>query len=85
MICDTAEALSRLMADDKEGFARAIERIIEERILDGQFDDCDITLKELNIIKETCIKNMAGMAHKRVKYKEIPKQENNDGGAQGKN
>lgn len=72
MICDSAEALSRLVANDKEELDKAIEKTIVTRLQDGQFDECDITLKDLHIIKETCIKNLFGVSHQRVEYKEIP-------------
>lgn len=74
MICDTAEALSRLMRNDKEKFEKALERNIEDKILDGQFDECEITFKEIGTVKETCIKNFLGATHKRVAYKELPKK-----------
>jgi len=72
MICDSAEAISRLAANDKEELDKSIDRTINSRLQDGQFDDCDITFKDLHIIKEICVKNLFGIAHQRVEYKEIP-------------
>ncbi len=74
MICDTAEALSRAMGTDKEKFIKALGGSIEERILDEQFDDCNINFKELNIIQQTCVKNLSGLSHQRQPYKELPKK-----------
>ena len=37
----------------------------------GQFDDCEITLKELKIISETVINNLTGVYHKRVEYPDL--------------
>ncbi len=76
MICDSAEAMSRVKSDDKNAFANALESLVEDRILDGQFDECNITFKELEIIKETCIKNLTGVSHKRVAYKQLPNESN---------
>lgn len=73
MICDSAEALSRLKGRSKEDLMKILDRNIYDRILDGQFDECDITMRELNIIKETCVQTLIGMGHKRVEYKEVPK------------
>ena len=73
MICDSAEAVSRLVKD-KDQLEQAIEKIIQEKLLDGQFDDSNLSFKELNVIKDTCIKNLLGVSHQRVEYKEIPKK-----------
>ena len=72
MICDFSEAISRLIGKNKEELNKVLESNIRDRLLDGQFDECDITLKDLDVIKETCIKVLIGTGHKRVRYKEIP-------------
>jgi membrane-associated HD superfamily phosphohydrolase len=43
-------------------------------MLDGQFDECPLTMAEINEIKESFVKNLLGMRHHRVSYKEIPEQ-----------
>ena len=73
MICDSAEAISRLDNLSFEAIEKIIDTTIKDRINDGQFDECNITLDELNIVKLTIAKNLIGMTHKRVNYKEIPK------------
>lgn len=75
MICDTAEAMSRLFQNNADAYEAALRKVVEERILDGQFDNCDITFKDLSLIQETCVKNLAGIGHQRVAYKQIPKIE----------
>ncbi|MFA5511143.1 MAG: HDIG domain-containing metalloprotein [Candidatus Kapaibacterium sp.] len=77
MICDSAEAISRLDSKTLEEIEEIIERNIHERILDGQFDECEITLDDLSKIKKIIAKNLIGMSHKRVNYKEIPKTDKN--------
>lgn len=74
MICDSAEAISRIESKTLEEIEAIIEKNIQDRILDGQFDDCNITISDLNKIKKTIAKNLMGMGHKRVSYKEIPKK-----------
>lgn len=74
MICDSAEAISRLADKSREEIEKIIEENIKERILDGQFDECNITLAELQKVKEAVVKNLLGKSHQRVSYKEIPKQ-----------
>lgn len=73
MLCDSAEALSRVSFSSSQELEEAIDQNIKERILDGQFDECSITLQELQTVKETCLKSLVGISHQRVKYKELPK------------
>lgn len=68
MICDAAEAAVR--AIKTESAENVIGSIIKERMDDGQFDDCPITLRELDIIGETISRVLAGVYHKRISYKE---------------
>jgi cyclic-di-AMP phosphodiesterase PgpH len=73
MLCDAAEAMSHLITKDKEDFENTLENLIMERIHDGQFDNCDISLREIKIIEETCVKNLIGLSHQRIIYKEMPR------------
>jgi hypothetical protein len=74
MICDSAEAISRIESKSLEDIELIIEKNIQDRILDGQFDECNITISDLNKIKTVIAKSLIGMGHKRVSYKEIPKK-----------
>jgi len=73
MICDSAEAISRLNLNEKE-LETMLDEIIKERIDDGQFDECDITIKEINIIKINILKTIKGVGHQRTLYSPIPKK-----------
>ena len=73
MICDFAEAISRLEAKTIGEIESIIENNTKERVTDGQFDECEITLDDLSKIKKVIAKSIIGMSHKRVSYKEIPK------------
>jgi cyclic-di-AMP phosphodiesterase PgpH len=77
MICDTAEAISRLFTD-KEDLHKALNKLVEEKMLDGQFDNCNITIKEINTVIDTCVRNLSGVTHQRVAYKEPKKEEVQD-------
>ncbi|MBX3043863.1 MAG: HDIG domain-containing protein [Candidatus Kapabacteria bacterium] len=74
MICDFAEAISRLDSKSLDEIESIIEKNIHERVTDGQFDECEITLDDLTKIRRVIAKNLIGMTHKRVNYKEIPKK-----------
>jgi membrane-associated HD superfamily phosphohydrolase len=45
-----------------------VTRIIEERTGDGQFDECDLTLRDLERIREAFVEQLLGMYHTRVAY-----------------
>jgi hypothetical protein len=40
------------------------------RLLDGQFDDCGLTLQELHDVEESLIKSLTAVYHGRVRYPE---------------
>ncbi|MDR0927695.1 MAG: HDIG domain-containing protein [Ignavibacteria bacterium] len=69
MLCDTAEALSK-STPDSEQFVSAFNAIIDDRIKCNQFDDADITIKEIKIVKETIINELKGKIATREKYAE---------------
>jgi putative nucleotidyltransferase with HDIG domain len=69
MLADSVEASVRSLASRDEPAIRAmVSRIIEERIADGQFDECDLTLRDLERIKEAFVGQLLGMYHSRVAY-----------------
>ncbi len=78
MICDTAEAISHIRNFTSEELDDILQKIIIERISDGQFDESGISVKELQIIKFNIVKNLIGMGHKRIQYKEPPKSIKSD-------
>ena len=60
---------------DKEGLEKALDKIVKEKILDKQFDECKLTFSEISTIQETCLKYLVASPHQRTKYKEIPDSE----------
>jgi Predicted membrane-associated HD superfamily hydrolase len=67
MIADASEAALRA-AGSRNDAAQIVDRIIQERLQLGQFSDCDITMKELEIIKQTIISTYLGSQHERIRY-----------------
>jgi hypothetical protein len=45
-----------------------VTRIIVERTADGQFDECDLTLRDLERIREAFVGQLLGMYHTRIAY-----------------
>ena len=69
MLADAVESASRAL---KEPTPSRIENIVEElarkRLLDGQFDECGLTLEEVRKIGESLVKSLTAVYHGRVKY-----------------
>ena len=72
MICDACEAKVRTVGNrTHENVDKAVKEIIEERMDMDQFTDCDITFKELDVIRNTITNTLAGVYHERVKYPKL--------------
>lgn len=69
MLADSTEASVRSLTSRDEAAIRAmVARIIEERISDDQFDECDLTLRDIEQIREAFVAQLLGMYHERVAY-----------------
>ena len=69
MMADSVEASVRSLAAPDEAAIRAmVRRIIDERLDDGQFDECDLTLRDLDRIREAFVAQLLGMYHRRIEY-----------------
>ena len=69
MLADGVEASVRSLSSRDEPAIRAmVARIIEERLADGQFDECDLTLRDIERIREAFVGQLLGMYHQRVAY-----------------
>jgi putative nucleotidyltransferase with HDIG domain len=71
MLADGVEASVRsLSARDEPAIRAMVGRIIDERTTDGQFDECDLTLRDLERIREAFVGQLLGMYHTRIAYPE---------------
>ena len=69
MIADAVESAVRAAKNpSNEEIDIIIDKIIKERLSDGQLDDSPLTLKDLKTIAETFSRMLRGMHHKRIKY-----------------
>lgn len=74
MICDACESGVRSIKNPNEERVREfIDKIIESRSADGQFDECDLTLKQLNTIAEVLTTRIMTSLHTRVAYPDLKK------------
>jgi cyclic-di-AMP phosphodiesterase PgpH len=58
-----------------------IEKIIKSRLDDHQFDECDLTIKELEIISRTLKETVMGIFHSRIEYPEDVRKPKKEEGA----
>lgn len=69
MIADAVEGATRSLHDPAPSRIENLVRDISmKRLLDGQFDECGITLRELHLVQESIVKSLIAMYHGRVKY-----------------
>ncbi len=69
MLADGVEASVRSLSSRDEAAIRAmVDRIIDERLKGGQFDECDLTLRDLERVREAFVAQLLGMYHQRIAY-----------------
>lgn len=71
MLADSVEAAVRSISEPtKSKIEEMVEKIIKDRLNEGQLDNCDLTLKDINIIKNSFLKVLTGIYHQRIEYPE---------------
>lgn len=74
MICDASESAVRTLPEATPAKIDSVVRAIaQKRLMDGQFDECDLTLRELNLIVEAVSRTLASFHHQRITYPEAPR------------
>jgi hypothetical protein len=75
MLADGVEGASRALAEPTPSRIRGlVTRIIEERVQQGQLDECGLTLQELARVREAFIPVLTAIFHVRVPYPDEPKE-----------
>jgi putative nucleotidyltransferase with HDIG domain len=69
MLCDAVESACRAMSEPNPS---RIETIVHDitmrRLQDGQFDECDLTMRDLDMIERSLVKTLLGIYHGRIAY-----------------
>jgi len=69
MLADAVEASVRSIPNPTNGkIEEMINNIIKERLNEGQLDHCDLTLKDIDLIRQSFLKSLSGIYHKRIEY-----------------
>lgn len=72
MLADTVEAAVRASKDkSKDGIENTIRYLIKYKIDDNQLNNCDIALKDIDLIVEAFIKVLKAAYHERIQYPSI--------------
>jgi len=69
MLADCIEASVRSINDPTKGkIEEMVNKIIKDRLNEGQLDNCDLTLKDLDKIRKAFLKVLSGIYHQRIEY-----------------
>ncbi len=84
LLADCSEATTRSMAMSRgtlprEDIESTVERLLQERLDDGQFDECDLTFRELRRARDTIVDSLVGIYHPRIAYPPKPQSSGEDG------
>ena len=68
-VADSVEAAVRSMKEPtSEKIKKLVNAIVEDKLKDGQFDECDLTMKEIHAIKQVMCETLNGIFHSRIEY-----------------
>jgi membrane-associated HD superfamily phosphohydrolase len=75
MLADAAEASVRSISKPNINRIEAmVRKIIRQRLNDGQLDECDLTLRDLNTIGDVFIRVLSSAFHSRIEYPDTMKE-----------
>ena len=69
MLADASESSVRAMADPTHGrIENQVHAMVTRRLMDGQLDECDLTLREVHLIETSLVKSLCSIYHTRLAY-----------------
>jgi hypothetical protein len=69
MLCDAVEGAVRALYEPTVGrIESTVHQIIVDRLNDGQFDDCPITMRDIRMVEDSLVKSLCGIHHGRIAY-----------------
>ncbi len=69
MLADAVESASRTLVEPTPTrLQNLIDQIAMKRLIDGQFDECELTLSQLTTVKYSLLKSLTAIYHGRIKY-----------------
>ncbi|MDM5330972.1 HD family phosphohydrolase [Neobacillus sp. CF12] len=74
-IADSVEAAVRsLNQPTPETIESLVKKIVADRLQDGQLNECDLTLRELETVSHSFCETLKGIFHSRIEYPEMTKK-----------
>ena len=78
MLADSVEAATRTLSEPTPSRIKGlVQRIINSIFLDGQLEECELTLKDLQKIEENFSRILTAIFHQRIDYPMLPSLESN--------
>lgn len=72
MLADTVEAAARCLTKPSAAHIQSlVETLVQNKLTDGQLDECDLTLKDLRKIETQFVRVLSAMLHSRVDYPDM--------------
>ncbi len=69
LLADTVEAATRALKDRSPArLEEVVRNMINKNFIDGQLDECELTLKDLHSIAESFVRILMGVYHQRIEY-----------------
>jgi len=79
MLCDGIESAARTIADPTPvRLEQLVHQMATKRLMDGQFEECHLTLKELQQIETAVTKTLCAIYHSRVAYPKTKSRESQE-------
>ena len=69
MLADSVESAVRTLSEPTPGRIEGlVHQMVMERLADGQFEECDVTLREVHAVEESIVKSLCAIYHGRIVY-----------------
>ncbi|MDD5084607.1 MAG: HDIG domain-containing protein [Candidatus Omnitrophica bacterium] len=69
LLADSVEAASRTLQDPAPAsLGGLVKKVINDKFIDGQLDECDLTIQDLKKIEESFTRSLMGVFHTRIEY-----------------
>jgi putative nucleotidyltransferase with HDIG domain len=69
MLADCCESACRAMPQpNAEKIEGLVHELVDRRMRDGQFDECDLTMRDIDRISRSLVKTLLGIYHGRIAY-----------------
>lgn len=76
LLADSVEAATRVISEPQAAkIEEVVHKVINNKFIDGQLENCELTLKDLENIAKVFIHNLSALYHGRIQYPQDPARE----------